>query len=111
MEVAPRAGDYALMGAAALVTLDEDEKCKRAKLVYLNAGDGPVDAKAAAQSLEGQTLNDKLLEDVAALASEKEINPFGNVHASPDYQRHLARVLTKKVLKLAAQRAVEDHLQ
>ncbi len=34
MEVAPRAGDYALMGVAVLVTLDENEKCKSAKLVY-----------------------------------------------------------------------------
>src|SRR5512133_1891301 len=35
MEVAPRAGDYALMGVATLVTLDEAGKCKAAKLVYL----------------------------------------------------------------------------
>jgi 6-hydroxypseudooxynicotine dehydrogenase subunit alpha len=111
MEVAPRAGDYALMGVAALVTLDENGKCTQAKLVYLNAGDGPVDAKEAAQSLEGETLNDKLVESAAALASEKEINPFGNVHASSEYQRHLANVLTKKVLKLAAQRAVQDNVQ
>ncbi len=106
MEVAPRAGDYAMMGVAALVTLDENGKCKQARLVYLNAGDGPVDAKDTAKSLEGERLNDELIENVAALASEKEINPFGNLHASPDYQRHLANVLTKKVLKLAAQRAV-----
>ena len=111
MEVAPRAGDYALMGVAALVTLDENGKCRQARLVYLNAGDGPVDAKDTAKSLEGETLNDELIEDVAALASEKEINPFGNVHASPEFQRHLANVLTKNVLKLAAQRAVKDNLQ
>ena len=111
MEVAPRAGDYALMGVAALVTLDENGKCKRARLVYLNAGEGPVDAKEAAKSFEGETLGDQILESAAALASEKEINPFGNVHASPDYQRHLARVLTKKVLKIAAKRAREANLQ
>jgi len=38
-------------------------------------------------------------------AGEKEINPFGNVHTSPDFQRHLARVLTKQALKHAAERA------
>src|SRR6185503_2934076 len=42
MEVAPRAGDYALMGVAALVTLDENGKCSQAKLVYLNADEGPM---------------------------------------------------------------------
>ncbi len=105
MEVAPRAGDYALMGVAALVTLDENGKCAHAKLVYLNAGDGPVDAKDTAKSLEGETLSDALMESAATMASEKEINPFGNVHTSPEFQRHLAKVLTKKALKQAIQRA------
>ena len=105
MEVAPRAGDYAMMGVAALVTLDEAGKCKAAKLVYLNAGDGPVDAVEAANRLHGQALNDKLIESTASLASEKEINPFGNIHASIDFQHHLAKVLTKNALKQAMERA------
>jgi CO/xanthine dehydrogenase FAD-binding subunit len=105
MEVAPRAGDYALMGVAALVELDKSGKCERARLVYLNAGDGPVNAAEAAASLQGQKLADKAVDAAAAMASEKEINPFGNVHASPDFQRHLAGVLTKQALKQAAQRA------
>jgi len=105
MEVAPRAGDYAMMGVAALVTLDESGKCEAARLVYLNAGEGPIDAKEAAKLLEGETLNDKLIESAAAMASEKEINPFGNMHASVDFQRHLAKVLTKNVLKQAMKRA------
>lgn len=107
MEVAPRTGDYALMGVAALVTLDESGKCKQVKLVYLNAGDGPVDAKEAAKSLDGEVLNDALLEAAAVFASEKEITPFGNLHASPEFQRHLAKVLTRKALKQAIQRAGE----
>lgn len=105
LEVAPRAGDYALMGVAALVTLGRAGKCSAAKLVFLNAGDGPVDATAAAGLLEGEQLTDTLFEAVAAQASEKEINPFGNVHASPDFQRHLAKVLTKRALQQAVQRA------
>ena len=110
MEVAPRTGDYALMGVAALVTLDENKKCRRVKLVYLNAGDGPVDAKESAKNLEGEIVNDKLIESAAKLASEHEITPFGNVHASPEFQRHLANVLTKKALKQAVGRA-EENLQ
>src|SRR5690349_2413268 len=39
LEVAPRAGDYALMGVAVLVTLAENEMCEHARLVYLDAGD------------------------------------------------------------------------
>jgi carbon-monoxide dehydrogenase medium subunit len=111
MEVAPRAGDYALMGVAALVTLDENRRCQQVKLVYLNAGDGPVEAKEASHLLEGESITEEVIESAAALASEKEINPFGNVHASIDFQRHLARVLTRKTLKQAIGRATEDLLQ
>lgn len=105
MEVAPRAGDYALMGVAATLTLDENGMCQSAKLVYLNAGDGPVDAKEAAQGLGGQILDDDVIAAAAIHASESEITPFGNIHASPEFQRHLANVLTKKTLKQAIERA------
>ncbi|MDL1911508.1 xanthine dehydrogenase family protein subunit M [Chloroflexi bacterium CFX6] len=108
MEVAPRAGDYALMGVAAQVTLDEAGKCKKARLVYLNAGEGPVEAKEATQLLEGEPPNEMLIEETAAFASDKEINPFGNVHASADFQRHLAKVLTKRTLKQAVERIKEE---
>jgi CO/xanthine dehydrogenase FAD-binding subunit len=107
MEVAPRAGDYALMGVAALITLDQNGKCECARLVYLNAGDGPVEAKEAEKLLIGESLNDGLIESAASKASETEINPFGNIHTSPEFQRHLANVLTKKALKQALQRAEE----
>ena len=105
MEVAPRAGDYALMGLAALVTLAEDGKCEHARLVYLNAGEGPVETQEAEKLLIGEALNDHLIEAAASKVSETEINPFGNIHTSPEFQRHLANVLTKKALKQAAQRA------
>ena len=108
LEVAPRAGDYAMMGVAALVTLDESGKCQNAKLVYLNAGDGPVNATQAAQLLQGEMFKDELIDSAAQIASNQEINPFGNIHASVEYQRHLANVLTKKALKIAFQRATED---
>jgi 6-hydroxypseudooxynicotine dehydrogenase subunit alpha len=107
MEVAPRAGDYALMGVAALVTLDQNGKCEHAKLVYLNAGEGPMEAKEAEKLLIGESLNDRLIESSASKASETEINPFGNIHTSPEFQRHLANVLTKKALKQATRRAEE----
>jgi aerobic carbon-monoxide dehydrogenase medium subunit len=108
LEVAPRAGDYAMMGVAALVTLDESGQCQDAKLVYLNAGDGPVDAQEAARLLQGQSLDDASIEAAAEMVRGTEITPFGNIHASVEYQRHLANVLTRKALKIAAQRAAEE---
>lgn len=111
MEVAPRAGDYALMGVAAVIQLDTGGKCKRARLVYLNAGEGPIEAKTASKSLLGTVQDDAVIEFAAQTASQDEIQPFGNLHASADFQRHLARELTVRTLKQAFARAGKDHLQ
>jgi CO/xanthine dehydrogenase FAD-binding subunit len=106
-EVAPRHGDYALMGVAALVCLAPDGLIQSARLVFLNAGEGPVDARQAAQLLMSQAPGDSLFLQAAALASEQEISPLGNVHASPEFQRHLARVLATRALRQATARAAE----
>ncbi len=105
MEAARRHGDYAMMGVATVVTLDEDGFCQAARLVYLNAGDGPVNAIRAAQWLQGEKPGPSLYEAVAEEASHNEIAPLGNVHASVSFQRHLARVLTQRALGTAFQRA------
>lgn len=105
MEVARRQGDYAMAGVAALVTLDENGACEKARLVYLNVGDGPVEAEEAAQLLHGEKISEKTIEAAAAKASQDEITPFGNMHATPEFQRHLTSVLTRRALEQARQRA------
>jgi CO/xanthine dehydrogenase FAD-binding subunit len=107
LEVAPRAGDYALMGVAVSLQLDPGGVCKHARLVYLNAGEGPVDAREASRLLMGISVDEEGIESAAVLASQKEIEPFGNVHASAAFQRHLAEVLTKNALRQALRRAQE----
>src|SRR5437016_11808936 len=42
VEMARRHGDYALVGVAAVVTLDSRGRCKAARLTLLSVGDGPV---------------------------------------------------------------------
>jgi carbon-monoxide dehydrogenase medium subunit len=105
LEFARRRGDYAMMGVAALITLDDAGACQEARLVYLNAGEGPVSATRAAASLKGQHMTPSAIDEAAALASTQEIEPMGNIHASPEYQRHLARVLTRRALQTAFERA------
>jgi carbon-monoxide dehydrogenase medium subunit len=104
MEFARRHGDYALIGVAAWIALDERGTCREARLVYLNAGNGPIDARSAAQLLHGQEISIDAIEAVAA-AADREIAPTGNVHCTPAYQRHLARVLTRRALTQASARA------
>jgi carbon-monoxide dehydrogenase medium subunit len=105
LEVARRHGDYAMMGVAAVVTLDEGGACTAARLVYLNAGDKPLHAAQASAALTGHALTEAAIAEAASIASAQEIDPMGSLHASPEFQRHLANVLTKRALKLAAERA------
>ncbi|MEP7357448.1 MAG: xanthine dehydrogenase family protein subunit M [Anaerolineales bacterium] len=105
LEFARRRGDYAMMGVAAVVTLDEAGRCQRVRLVYLNAGDGPMLAAQAAARLMGEDPTAGLLAEAARLAAETEISPTGNVHATPAYQRHLAAVLGRRALVSAVERA------
>ncbi len=105
VEVSRRHGDYALAGLAARMTLDESGSCTAARLVYLSAGDGPLNASLAAEQLVGSKPEDRLIEEVARLAAEKEVQPTGDIHASVEFKRHLCRVLTHEALHTAARRA------
>lgn len=106
VEFSRRSGDYALMGVAAVLRVNGDHTCTEARLVLLNAGDGPVAAAEAAAMLVGRPIDDASAATAADHAAEKEIDPMGNLHATPVFQRHLARVLTRRAILTAAGRAV-----
>ncbi|MEX2143188.1 MAG: xanthine dehydrogenase family protein subunit M [Anaerolineales bacterium] len=105
MELARRSGDYAMAGVAALLTLGSDGKCEQANLVYLNVGDGPVEAHQASAGLKGLKPTAARFTEAGQIASQKDLSPFGNLHATADYQRHLSAVLTERALAKAFDRA------
>jgi carbon-monoxide dehydrogenase medium subunit len=107
VEFARRKGDYALLGVAAVLTLDENSLCRHARLVYLNAGEIPISAVRAAAILIGEKPTPELFAAAAEEAAANEINPSGDIHASEPYLRHLGRVLTRRALNTALNRAVD----
>jgi carbon-monoxide dehydrogenase medium subunit len=104
-EVARRPHDFALIGVVAVMTLDKKDRCQAAKLVYLSAGDGPVSAVEAADLLKGQEITEDLITAAAEKAATDEIDPGSDIHATADFRRHLANVLTRRALLEAYQRA------
>ena len=80
-EVSRRHGDYALAGVAAVVEVEADGRCRSARISLLSVGDGP------------------------ALAARRDIDPPGDIHASPDYRRQLVDELVRRVLPRAFARA------
>lgn len=104
LEVSRRPGDFAMMGVAAVVTLDETGRCSDARIAYCSAGDTPLLAADTAASLIGESQDENLFEDTAQQAAE-EIDPPGNVHLTSAYQQHLVGVLTGRALRTAFARA------
>ena len=101
LELARRHGDYAQAGVAVTVRLDEAGVCQEARLVYLNVGEVPMVAEQTAVSLQGQPLDDDTIKAAAAMATQNEIEPTTDVHATAAYKRHLAKVLTIRALNQA----------
>ncbi len=108
VEVARRPHDFALVGVAAVVTLDGDNRCQRARLVLLSVGDGPVAAHQAVEMLRGKELTPDLLHSAAETAAKLDIDPGGDIHATVEYRRHLAGVLSYRALEKAYNRARGD---
>lgn len=106
LEIARRQGDYAMMGIAVALSLDDRGRCARASLAYFNAGETPMLATRAGAGLAGEVVTAATAR-AAGAAIQTEIDPRGNVHASVAYQRHLASVLTERALVLAASRAAD----
>ncbi len=105
LEVARRHGDYALVGVAVEVVLDPAGACARPRIALLSVGYTPVLATNAMAALQGRRPDTAAIDDAARLAAERDIDPPGDIHASPAYRRHLARVLVARAVRLAVGRA------
>jgi len=105
LEIARRHGDFALVGVAAVVTLDGEGRCSQARLTYTGVSDGPLAAEGAAAGLAGTELDEAAIAAAARAAAASEMDPPADVHASSEYRRQLARVLTMRALRTAAERA------
>jgi carbon-monoxide dehydrogenase medium subunit len=108
MEVSRRRGDFAIIGVACMVRLDEDGRCAEARIGLCNAGDRPVFAADASESLAGGPIGVPEIKEAAELV-QNAIDPGGSIHASKDFQRHIAGVLTARALATANERARREH--
>ncbi|HXJ80132.1 MAG TPA: xanthine dehydrogenase family protein subunit M [Candidatus Methylomirabilis sp.] len=104
VEMARRAGDFALVGVAALITLDGSGRCQRARLALCGVGPTPIRASAAEEALVGQAPSGAAL-DEAAIRAAAATSPPSDIHGSAAFRTKLARHFTRQAIALAAQRA------
>ena len=103
VEVARRHGDYALVGAAAVVETD-DGRITRARVAFTGVGAVPVRIEELEQAVAGKPATDEVLSEAARIASAR-LDPETDIHASAEYRREVAGVLTERALRLAVDRA------
>ncbi len=108
MEVARRPHDFALVGVAAVVSLDKNNLCQQAQMVFLSAGDVPMVAHKAVELLKGQAFTSEAIIASADVAASEDIDPGSDIHATAEFRRHLANVLARRALEQAFKRAADN---
>jgi len=96
-----RAEDWAMVGVCALVRRAADGSCDDVRIGLTHMGPTPLRARASEDALSGGPLEGGRIAQAAEQAAEGT-DPPGDLNATPEYKRHLARVLTRRALEAAA---------
>ena len=102
MELARRHGDFAVAGIA-LHLMVERSNIEDGRLVYFGSEEKPTLGRAALAAIKGKPLRDAGLQAAEALGAD--LAPMSNPFGSSKMRLHLQRVLTRRALAIAAERA------
>jgi carbon-monoxide dehydrogenase medium subunit len=103
-EVSRRRGDFAQLGVAAVVALDEQGRVLKVGLCLAGASSVPVQARSVIDGLQGELPDDGL---IGQLADEfaGTLRPPSDNHGTAEYRKQLARYLVPRALETAIARA------
>ena len=104
VEFAPRHGDFAIVGIAAVISQNDSGHVDSVRLVVAGVDGKPLDVSSEADSLIGKENVTLDSFDEVAQNVFKRVEPSGDIHASADYRRELSQTLTVKALNLAWKR-------
>ena len=103
LEVARTHGAFALAGVAAVLHVGSDGAIDHAALAMCGVGSAPYVATWLPETATGEHPDEALFEQVAERVRD-EISPYDDGHATADYRRRVAVVLTQRALLTAAGR-------
>jgi aerobic carbon-monoxide dehydrogenase medium subunit len=92
-----RSEDWAIVGVAAVVAV-RNGICEDVRVGLTNMGAAPLRAFATETALLGTRLDDHAIASAAEHAAD-ETDPPADLHATPEYKRRLACVLTRRALE------------
>jgi aerobic carbon-monoxide dehydrogenase medium subunit len=100
--------DKPAVGSAAAVRLDSDKKaCVDVRLVLGCVAPTPLRVPEAEELLKEKELREELVEEAAEIAS-KACSPLDDIRGSEEYKRAIVKVLTRKALREAFQKAAAN---
>ncbi|MEZ0293028.1 MAG: xanthine dehydrogenase family protein subunit M [Solirubrobacteraceae bacterium] len=105
-KVERRAGDWAIAAASAAVWMEGDTIAD-AGIGLSAVGPVTIEPTRAEELLRGAVPSDDLIDQAAAIAAE-DCSPIADTRGPVDYKRHLAGVLTKRALRRATARALQQ---
>ena len=94
------ADDYATVSVAAVLSLDDDNVCRGARIVLGAAGTTPIRARAAEELLTNQELTDEVMRAAADTVPDA-VDPLDDFRGSANYKREVAGVFTRRALAQA----------
>lgn len=104
-ECAVTAGDFALVGVAALVHCDDAGRVDTVRAAMAGAAGTPGPAPAVEELVRATPDADRMERVLGEVCAQVE--PTGDIHASADYKRALVGTLLRRALTRAAREAVE----
>ncbi len=99
-----KVGDYATGGVGVQLTFDSSGTCTKAGIGLTNVNPTPLRASRSEEALVGTTVTDEVIEQAAQFASE-DCNPSADLRGDEDYKRRIIKVLTKRMIVKAKERA------
>jgi carbon-monoxide dehydrogenase medium subunit len=103
-EVCRREGDFALVGAVALLQMDAAAVCQAARLTMFGVGGTPVRLQRAEEMLSGRQVDDRMLDEVAKVVAHA-LEPDSDIHASAEYRKEVGGVVARRALEAALGKA------
>ena len=105
-KVKRRTGDWATAASGAALWLD-GENVAAAGIALSAVNPREVRSTRAEQALVGRPPSEEAFKEAADIAAE-DCDPIGDLRGPADYKRHLARELTHRALRRAAERALHS---
>lgn len=103
-EMARRHGDFAMVGAIALIEPASNGVCKSVRLTMFGVDGVPLKMTEVEDSLSGVCLDHKILECVSRQISAT-LDPESDIHASSEYRKDVGGVLARRALMAASRLA------